>query len=937
MSFHFNLSSSEEESSDEFVDDGNLTDSGKFNFGSDAEGGTIQDNNGGNGDDQMSKDSASARATSSPFFAKNSDAKSLWRADSDQDADDDSVDWEDAEDAGGESDQTDREGSKINGSSNETDASTAVPPIGAKRKLPSRDITLDFSAPDNGALKDNSTAKKKRKRKNLNKIRHLPQDLADLVIRIHRSHMLTLSARALLLSKCCCDEELMHLAHSTIPTEILVDCAALGASNPPPMSLVTKIALWFFTFINEVEQRRTRIRQENARLGAPQYQGNTGSSRRRGRGWTRKAAKGDYGQQKGKHGAEGLGSSSTKRLADIIMNLSPSNDQGPAHDEELVLSEIGGAATPHEKAQIFISLLRSLGWRVRYVAAFQPASRELTVDHPIFATSMTDLFHLVLSDSSTKTGSAARKRGMGNTTAIDPASEMKDEKQGERLSRSKEPTGSALAWIEILCGATAPRSSYSSSSPPNAKEQPKARWIHIDVHRNLIDRPGAVESILSMVQAGYGDGSHSVSPKSRSKRTSVSYVLAVEHTPMENRDDVHTYARLTDVTRRYSAAWSQSLRLRGATGQQIAANRGACLDSWWDQSLRKLNRLSKRKARKFLDGATPLDQKGTPKKGTRSTPALPNAVGHDAEDGIIVIDDGSGSDGEAKGAAPTFNGHVLEQDEHADAEKEELLATAASEAIPTSKAAFKKHPLYVIKSELNSTEVLHPDAKKRFCGVFKGQLIFRRSDVSVAQTAKKWPYKGRRVRDEEVARPTRKVKARKRAAPSNFRALTSYGVTDTNEQSIDPDTPIPDGEDSGMDQLYGVWQTEEWSPAAVGPSDPIPVNEYRNVELALMNPGLVHLELARISKVAKRLGIPYAPCLLGFEGHGGNRTPTIRGIVVHEHNAELLREAHTEWESQQVELEHTERRRRVHRRWKRLILGMQTKERLDREYGGEGG
>lgn len=78
---------------------------------------------------------------------------------------------------------------------------------------------------------------------------------------------------------------------------------------------------------------------------------------------------------------------------------------------------------------------------------------------------------------------------------------------------------------------------------------------------------------------------------------------------------------------------------------------------------------------------------------------------------------------------------------------------------------------------------------------------------------------------------------------------------------------------------------------------------------------------------------PYAPCLLGFEGHNGNRTPNIRGIVVHNHNAELLREASVEVVSRNVEQEHEKRRKAVYSRWKRLLVGILTQDRLEREYG----
>jgi len=74
---------------------------------------------------------------------------------------------------------------------------------------------------------------------------------------------------------------------------------------------------------------------------------------------------------------------------------------------------------------------------------------------------------------------------------------------------------------------------------------------------------------------------------------------------------------------------------------------------------------------------------------------------------------------------------------------------------------------------------------------------------------------------------------------------------------------------------------------------------------------------------------------LGFEGHGGNRTPTIRGIVVHAHNAPLIREAGAEVQHHAVEKEHEDRRQAVLLRWKRLMVGLLTKERLDREYGSD--
>ena len=198
---------------------------------------------------------------------------------------------------------------------------------------------------------------------------------------------------------------------------------------------------------------------------------------------------------------------------------------------------------------------------------------------------------------------------------------------------------------------------------------------------------------------------------------------------------------------------------------------------------------------------------------------------------------------------------------------------------------------------------------------------------------------GRQVRQSELSKPIKQVKARKKPASKNFKALKSYGVGESNDGSAerrlqdiqDASQPLEDG----MDRLYAEWQTDPWSPPPVAPTDPIPVNDYKNVELELLNPGLVHIEYRGIAKVAKKLGIPYAPCMLGFEGQGGNRVPTVRGIVVHAHNEMLLREAGAEVTSHALEQENTNRRRLVLKRWKKLLVGLLTKDRLEREYGDE--
>ena len=68
--------------------------------------------------------------------------------------------------------------------------------------------------------------------------------------------------------------------------------------------------------------------------------------------------------------------------------------------------------------------------------------------------------------------------------------------------------------------------------------------------------------------------------------------------------------------------------------------------------------------------------------------------------------------------------------------------------------------------------------------------------------------------------------------------------------------------------LYGEWQTES---GIRQPKDGVvPKNDRGNVDLhgaALPPPGTVHVNLPRIGRVARALGIDYASALVGFEFH----------------------------------------------------------------------
>ena len=558
--------------------------------------------------------------------------------------------------------------------------------------------------------------------------------------------------------------------------------------------------------------------------------------------------------------------------------------------------------------------------------------------------------------------------------------------------------GDQYVWVEVLCrehlldddASRALFSSCSSSSAAFAKGAPRShlKWIHVDVQFELFNQPNMVENILSTIEqdqgssvtsaadnkvlgkspplaaaAPHGKGTSckkktklQTSSTSRHQRQQhyqqqlqqkqrspieslnkmkkvkqiVSYVFAVEHRgnqseerhlPLPQQSAIMPGVRFTDVTPRYANTWSKTLRLRGATGREIASSGGKCSDTWWEGLLAEVNRTFQR------TGTSKMSY------GTKSQDAIKIKPSKSV---VICIDV---PEAEEKKEVERYKLGTSDVDEDFELkEQHELKASVSSEAIPTSKTAFKNHPVYAIPSALKKAEVLVPDSKTRICGMFKGELVYKRCDVSPAYPAKKWLYEGRKVRESELSRPAKLTKTKKNQTSKTFKALATYGVgwsNDGTEEARNKEIErslVPDDE-AGKERLYGKWQTDPWSPEHVGPNDDIPLNEYRNVEKALLNPGLVHLEDPRMSLVAKKLGIKYAPCLLGFEGHQGKRTPTIRGIVVHTHNAELLREAYAEYESHALEKEFEKRQQEIYLRWKRLIVGIQTKARLDREYG----
>jgi xeroderma pigmentosum group C-complementing protein len=466
-------------------------------------------------------------------------------------------------------------------------------------------------------------------------------------------------------------------------------------------------------------------------------------------------------------------------------------------------------------------------------------------------------------------------------------------------SPSSENMPNMLEWTEIYCCFASPKKGKRKID----SEKSQYKWIHADPSRYIVNQPQQVEALWKK------NGS-----EVKRQKITPGYVVAVEHAIMADAKGTGQF-QLTDVTARYASSWVEALRQRGFVRGK---KRMETDDTWWLDTIRTVN-------------GKPLRDLGVSMVKTINN-------GKCVSNAIVLSDENEDRKPPAHESI-----HLPDLEHHNDLEEaKELLQAAKQEAIPTTKTAFRTSPLYVIPSLLGVTEVIDPTAK--VCGFFKGERVYLRSDLSIARPARQWPYDGRRVKDGEA--PIKKVKARKRPKRTKaFQALISYGVGKVNDGSELQRASILEDADrqaeldsqtlehGDEEWLYAIWQTDPWSPPYVGPTDPIPVNEHRNVEKALLPPGLLHIELRGAAAVAKKLCIPYAPCLIGFEGHGGNRTPSISGIVVHEHNADLVREAMREVSQYEILNEEEKRRKAVLQRWKKIMVGLLLKERIEREYG----
>ena len=820
----------------------------------------------------------------------------------------------------------------------------------------------------NQEVKDDEQTKngKKRKRIPARKVfryNDLPHHLQHFLSQVRKTHMLCLTSHAIFASRYASNEDELHVAHSLIPPAWVMPTKSRNTNTAnekltsvlaPTVQDLNHFVNWFldFTSNNSMHTTIKRIRYNPTRTKAKKNQNQPKHKNNHGVKNSVQSSSSSF-HYKNLEYCSHLARQQQIQQGRQNQNHHVQHDQDHNHYNE------------YDKTLLFLSMARSMGWRARFLVIIKPIPRDLNVDHPLFVSLSNQNIFLRIWNVENKNKKAAAEpivlmdSDTENEDEEDskpsPAKRAENSKNDQKKKAQQQPSllhndhnsSKVLCWVEVLCQSTGEQTTSS-------EKQPSMQWIHVDPVLGFVNRPSTIEQLFY----AYHENIPANKALASNKRKAIPYALAVEHlerptnttNTTNSSSDRQILQRITDVTRRYASSMVYSLKARGI--EQVKRRQGHKTinvgredsDDWFKEFFNKLNHhtINKKKDKTVSTGKK-SSMTLTPQKA-----AALKSKGKTSDDAIIMDDkeekcpDKNNLAVVTPEASLTSNavGNTHDYDTSIDHDEEkQLQASAKKEPIPTSKAAFKKHPLYVIPSVLNSTEIIVPDAKKRACGVFKGELVYLRKDVETALPAKRWLYLRRKVKESELPNPILKIQARKKPASKSFKALKSYGVGNSNDGSEEARAKqIQDGSqplDDGKQHLYGSWQTEEWSPPPVGRDDPIPANEYDNIELELLNPGLVHVELDHVAKVAKQLSIPYKPCLLGFENNGGNSTPSIRGIVVHSHNEELLREAHQEMSSHFLQQEHENRQTAILRRWKRLLVGVLTKDRLDRTYGNE--
>lgn len=224
---------------------------------------------------------------------------------------------------------------------------------------------------------------------------------------------------------------------------------------------------------------------------------------------------------------------------------------------------------------------------------------------------------------------------------------------------------------------------------------------------------------------------------------------------------------------------------------------------------------------------------------------------------------------------------------------------SASESIPTTLSAIRKHPRYILERFLKKYEEIHP--REPVVGHINDEPIFLRCNVHTLHTRDRWVRVMRVVSDDAVA----------------IKAVRSKNGTDA---TVD---------------LFGAWQTE----ALIIPpviNGKVPRGEHGNVDLWTpqhMPAGGEQVDVPYASVAARRLNVDYAPAMTGFELRRGRPVPKKEGVVVPVESAEAVRSAALELAAAAEQRAQDRAKAEALTRWTKLLRAVKARRKVRDKYG----
>ncbi|XP_072305467.1 DNA repair protein complementing XP-C cells isoform X2 [Eucyclogobius newberryi] len=257
----------------------------------------------------------------------------------------------------------------------------------------------------------------------------------------------------------------------------------------------------------------------------------------------------------------------------------------------------------------------------------------------------------------------------------------------------------------------------------------------------------------------------------------------------------------------------------------------------------------------------------------------------------------------------TFLGPDDERDQQED---KELQSKLRNKPLPVSVTEYKNHPLYALKRHLLKYEAIYPDTAT-VLGYCRGEPVYSRDCVHTLHSKDTWLKEARTVRLGE--QPYKMVKGF-----SNRSRKARIMSENKNENDL---------------SLFGEWQTEDYQPP-IAVDGKVPRNDYGNVYLfkpCMLPVGCVHLKLANLNRVARKLDMDAAPAVTGFDFHGGYSHAVTDGYIVCEEHEEILRAGWAEEQEINRQKEKEKREKKALANWTLLVKGLLISERLKKRYG----